>query len=341
LNTVSSYYNNQSISFFANEYKIISLDNSYRFDKIQHFLDNEEASVFISLALVNGHRKINDFFKNVNSAINQNECFIGVFETYSARKNRLKINKIPLVKHLFNALDFFYNRVLPKIKHINAFYFKLNKGRNRVLSKAEVLGRLVCCGFEILSIENIDGLCYFKVKKIEGCCTKKTSSYGLIFKMKRIGKNGKLFNIYKIRTMHPYSEYLQGYMIKEFGFAENGKLANDFRLTPWGKILRRFWIDELPQLFNLLKGEMKLVGLRPVSESYFNQLPEEYKQKRNLLKPGCIPPYVSLNYNSSLEEVIASEKIYIEQKFKKKYTTDLKFFFYAIINIVLKGKRSA
>ena len=67
--------------------------------------------------------------------------------------------------------------------------------------------------------------------------------------------------------------------------------------TSWGKFLRKYWIDEFPQLFNVIKGDMKLVGLRPVSETYFNELNEEFRKLRLTLKPGCIPPYVALNRN--------------------------------------------
>ena len=52
--------------------------------------------------------------------------------------------------------------------------------------------------------------------------------------------------------MHPYSEYLQDYILKLNGYSETGKPANDFRLVPYGKFLRRYWIDELPQLYKFI-----------------------------------------------------------------------------------------
>lgn len=85
----------------------------------------------------------------------------------------------------------------------------------------------------------------------------------------RVGKNGKIIYIYKFRTMVPHAEE----MIKNFTpeqkleWEENFKLRNDPRVTKVGRILRATSLDELPQLFNILKGEMSFVGPRPVIES--------------------------------------------------------------------------
>ena len=87
----------------------------------------------------------------------------------------------------------------------------------------------------------------------------------------RIGKNGKVMYIYKFRTMVPNAEN----MIKDFTpkqkreWEENFKLKDDPRITKIGKFLRATSLDELPQLFNILKGEMSFVGPRPIIESEF------------------------------------------------------------------------
>jgi lipopolysaccharide/colanic/teichoic acid biosynthesis glycosyltransferase len=166
-------------------------------------------------------------------------------------------------------------------------------------------------------------------------------SYGPIFGMQRIGKGGKTFKVYKFRTMHPYSEYLQDYILKLNGYAKSGKPANDFRLTPWGRVFRKYWIDELPQLFNILKGDMKLVGVRPVSQRYFEDIPKELQDLRIKHKPGCIPPYVSLNRSGDVKNVQEAEKQYLLEKLKNPLSTDLKYFFKAIFHIIVHKKRSA
>ena len=110
---------------------------------------------------------------------------------------------------------------------------------------------------------------------------------------------------------------------------------------PWGKFLRRYWLDELPQLINVLKGELKLVGARPVSQRYFQDIPADIQKLRLEQKPGCIPPYVALNRQGSVESVLAAEKEYLLEKKSNPYFTDSRYMFQAVINIMFRGKRSA
>ena len=135
-------------------------------------------------------------------------------------------------------------------------------------------------GYEIISDEKIDGITFFKVKKITKPSNDTNYSYGPLFKMRRVGKNSKEIYVYKLRTMHPFSEYLHDYLLKLNGYANSGKPANDFRLTSWGRFLRKYWFDEVPQLINVLKGQMSLVGPRPVSFRYLQDSPEVIRMLR-------------------------------------------------------------
>ncbi len=96
-----------------------------------------------------------------------------------------------------------------------------------------------------------------------------------VFKQERAGKNGKPFVFYKFRTMK----------LDVDPFAPSPKSGQDRRLTKVGKFLRECSLDELPQLFNVLKGDMSIVGPRPL---YLSQIPEwsEREKKRLLIKPG-------------------------------------------------------
>lgn len=90
----------------------------------------------------------------------------------------------------------------------------------------------------------------------------------IIFVQKRIGKNGKEFDFYKFRSMIPNADEVLFKMLEENEevakeYAENKKLKDDPRITKVGKFIRRYSIDELPQLINVLKGDMTLVGNRP------------------------------------------------------------------------------
>ena len=315
---------------------VVFTSNPFNILNNQHNID-----AIVNLKPVNQYRYINKLFIAVNEKLNYDNIFICRFETIQARKSRQKIGNIPFIRNFYFLFEFLTLRLAPKVWGIKKIFFFLTRGRLRLLSKAEVLGRLVSTGFDIVEYKSLDGYLYCVVKKVKQPQENYNPSYGPIYAMPRLGKNGKLIKVYKFRTMHPFSEYLHDHILKLNGYAESGKPKNDFRLTPWGKIFRKYWIDELPQLINVIKGDMKLVGIRPISQRYLKDIPDDLKKLRLKHKPGCIPPYVSLNRKSSLEEVLQAERDYLILKEKNPYTTDLKFFFTAIFNIVVKRKRSA
>jgi lipopolysaccharide/colanic/teichoic acid biosynthesis glycosyltransferase len=139
--------------------------------------------------------------------------------------------------------------------------------------------------------------------------------------------------------MHAYSEYLQSYIYENNDLDEGGKFKNDFRVTTLGKILRKFWLDELPMLINLLKGDMKLFGIRPLSKQYYNLYDEELRERRIKYKPGLVPPFY-VDMPKTLEEIMESEKKYLDLYDKSPFLTDWKYFWKAFQNIVFKKARS-
>lgn len=112
-----------------------------------------------------------------------------------------------------------------------------------------------------------------------------------------------------------------------------------FALVLLEGFLRKFWLDELPMLYNFLKGDVKLVGVRPLSQHYFSLYPEDFQKKRINYKPGLIPPFYS-DLPKTLEDIIESEKLYLQKYDKKPFITDLKYFFKAVFNIILKKVHS-
>ena len=312
------------------------------FSESQFLIDKTSSlNQIVNFQKANDVRYINKYFEAINSKLAVGGVFVGCVETFQARKSRMKINSIPFLRDVYFILEFFIKRILPKVSFTKRFYFDFTKGNDRLLSKAESLGRLVSCGFDIMDFKSVDGLLYFVVRKARNPEFNDNPSYGPVYKMPRLGKNGKIILVYKFRTMHPYSEYLQDFMINAYGYSSTGKPANDFRIPVWGKFLRKFWLDELPQLINVLKGELKLVGIRPVSQRYFQDIPKEMQKLRLSQKPGCIPPYVSLNREGNVLSVLSAEKEYLEEKISNPYTTDIKYFFNAVINILVFHKRSA
>lgn len=289
---------------------------------------------------LNDIRYINQFLIKKNKEVKIGEYFVGRVEVLSDWAKKRNSRRIPVLGTLVKTYHFLIYRASPKIWGIRKIYFGITQGKGRVVSKAEILGRLVSCGFEPVQFKEIDGQHFFVAKKISDPIENK-GSYGPVFKMERIGKGGKIIGVYKFRTMYPYSEFLQEYMINNLGYDKTGKIKDDFRKPSWSKFIRKHWLDEIPQLLNVLKGEMNLVGVRPVTKVYFDKMPEDLKQMRIKYKPGCIPPYVAFNTETGLESALESERRFLEMKKKYPKTTEIRLFFSAIFNIVIRGKRSA
>lgn len=136
----------------------------------------------------------------------------------------------------------------------------------------------------------------------------------LIFKQQRVGKNGRIFNIYKLRSMYVDAEERKQALMKENKM--NGlmfKMDNDPRITKVGKVIRKLSIDELPQFWNVLKGDMSLVGTRPPTVDEFEQY-ESHHKRRLSLKPGITGMWqVSGRSNiQDFEEVVALDCKYID-----------------------------
>ncbi len=114
---------------------------------------------------------------------------------------------------------------------------------------------------------------------------------GPIFKQERIGKSGRLFYAWKFRTMHPDAERVLREKLAtdaelKAEWDHNMKLRNDPRITKVGALLRRMSLDELPQLVNVLRGDMALVGPRPLPRYHHDRLAERVRKLRDQVLPG-------------------------------------------------------
>ena len=163
-----------------------------------------------------------------------------------------------------------------------------------------------------------------------------TSKGPVLFKQVRVTKNGKLFKIYKFRTMKENSEGNKQITV-----------GKDNRITGIGHILRKTKLDELPQLFNVLKGEMSLVGPRPEVPKYVELYTDE---QREILKvPAGITDYASIYFSNESEllgEAENPEELYIKKimpykiELNKKYIneigimTDIKIIILTILKIL-------
>jgi lipopolysaccharide/colanic/teichoic acid biosynthesis glycosyltransferase len=302
-------------------------------------LPDTSLEFFMNLFPLNDFRRVNQYLIEVNRKIINQGIFLGKFEPCEKRHIYFLKNYPRFLANVLYFFDFNWRRVFPKLPLLKKIYFAITKGRSRVFSMAEALGRIYFCGFEIVSLENVDNLVYFIAQKVKEPEDNPNPSYGPFFKQRRIGKNRKIIYIYKIRTMHPYSEYIHQYIYERNKLDEKGKIKDDFRITAWGKVFRKLFIDEIPMLINWLKGDLKLVGVRPLSETFFNTYPEDLQKERIQYKPGLVPPYY-VDMPSSIEEVWESERKYLEKYKKHPKRTDMAYFFKAMKNILFHHAKS-
>ncbi|MEM9052226.1 MAG: sugar transferase [Bacteroidota bacterium] len=315
--------------------EVVKVSEHFNVEKHQdHSLDS-----FLNLHRVNDIQGINRFFRLVNDKLKPGGHFVGCVETLEQRRDRLFKKFPPIFNIGYYGVDFVFKRVFPKFRFTKRVYFTLTGGRNRALSKSEVLGRLVYCGFEIEEAEQIDGKLYFKVRKVSSPLSEAEPSTGLLLRIKRIGYRGEPITVYKFRTMHPYAQYIQAYVFEQNDLQNGGKFANDFRITKWGRWMRKFWVDEIPMLYNILRGDLKLVGVRPLSEHYLSLYSAEHKVLRVKGKPGLIPPFYA-DMPSTLDEIMESESRYMNAYFQDPFSTDLNVCLRAVSNILLKKARS-
>lgn len=137
-----------------------------------------------------------------------------------------------------------------------------------------------------------------------------------IYVQRRVGKNGKTFKFYKFRSMIPDAEkMLDSLMDKNEIVGPAFKIKNDPRITRFGRFIRRSSIDELPQLWNVLKGDMSLVGPRPPIEREVMQY-NEYQKQRLLVTPGitCLWQIKPKRNNLNFDEWLELDLKYIQER---------------------------
>lgn len=289
---------------------------------------------------LNGIRKIDDHLIELNKLLRDGEHLVIIFEPQASRRSRILESHPRLLGYLYYyTWDFFFHRMCARMKETQGLYFKVTKGKNQVISVPEALGRLISCGFDIVDYNSMVNKTFVITKKSEAPNPVRIKSSGPIIRLERIGYKGRKIQVLKMRTMRPYSQYLQKYLFDTHGTLDGDKIKNDFRVTGWGAHLRKFWLDELPMLWNWLKRDLKLVGIRPLSQHKFDTYPEHLRALRIQTKPGMVPPYYA-DMPQTQEEFFASEEKYLREYLKSPIKTDIKYFFKAFNNILFKGARS-
>lgn len=160
----------------------------------------------------------------------------------------------------------------------------------------------------------------------------------LFYEHLRYGKDGKKFRIYKFRSMcidadKRLKEYLEQNEEARIEFEENHKLKDDPRITKLGKFIRKTSIDELPQFINVLKGDMSLIGPRPIVDGEIEKYGEN-KDKFLSVRPG-LTGYWAANGRSDItyEERMKMELYYVDNI---SFNLDFKIFFKTILSVIKK-----
>jgi len=296
--------------------------------------------LMINLHKLNDIRWINRYLLQAHEVLVDGGYLAGRADTIDVLKERFWKKYPKYFREIFYVIHFLWARVIPKLNATKRMYFNITKGKRRAISRTEILGRLCFCGFKIVAEEYVDGVFYFIAQKVKTPSLDENPSYGPFVRFERIGFNGKLIYTYKFRTMYPYSEYLQEYVHELNELQEGGKFKDDFRVTGYGKVMRKLWLDELPMLYNWLKGDLQLVGVRPLSRHYLSLYNEELQKLRKKVKPGMVPPFYA-DMPKTLEEITASEARYIKAYMERPFATQWRYFWKCFYNIFFKHARSA
>jgi lipopolysaccharide/colanic/teichoic acid biosynthesis glycosyltransferase len=299
----------------------------------------EEYDYIINLHKINDIKKLDYFLDTVNNKLAAKGFFFCCVETKDQRKHRILKKYPPLLNYIYYTGDFVVKRILPKLKFTRKLYFFLTRGENAVLSRAEALGRLSRAGFRIKQESFIGNLLCIEARKHKEPFPINENVYGPLIALSRVGKGGNMIKVYKLRTMHPYSEYIQKYVYEIHDLQNGGKFKNDFRITSWGAVCRKTFLDELPMLMNFFQGNMKLVGIRPLSRQYFDLYRKEVQERRINYKPGLIPPFY-VDMPCDLEAIQASELKYLDAYDRHPFFTDFRYFWKSVWNITFRKARS-
>lgn len=293
----------------------------------------------INLHKINDIKKLDEFLDAVNLKLDKKGYFFCCVETKDQRKKRILKKFPPVFNYIYYSLDFVIKRILPKLKFTRGLYYFLTRAENAVISRAEALGRLSRAGFRIKQESFLGNLLCIEARKVRDPLPKNENTYGPLIALPRVGKNGRMIKVYKLRTMHPYSEYIQDYVYKLHDLQDGGKFKHDFRITSWGSVCRKIWLDELPMMINFFRGDMKLFGIRPLSRHYFELYREDVRERRIKYKPGLVPPFYA-DMPTDLEAIQASELRYLDLYDKHPVYTDIRYFFKSVWNIAFRKARS-
>jgi lipopolysaccharide/colanic/teichoic acid biosynthesis glycosyltransferase len=301
---------------------------------------HQHLGVLIVKTSINNTSYLNKTLHNYYDAISNYGLIILNYKSYDQVKLYKVFKKNPWLKYGIYPWYFFITRAIPKIRILEKLYFLCTNNKYKTISKSECWGRLHYTGFEVLGETEYNGSRIIIARKSYTPSLKTNPSYYPIIKLRRVSLNGKIVMIFKIRSMFPYSEYIQKKVFETGSLSSIGKFSNDFRITGYGQFIRKYYLDEIMQLINFLRGDIKIVGIRPISEHYFSLYPDEYQQLYYQVKPGFFSPLPETEIKS-FSDVVKLEQKYLEQYIQSPIRTDVKYFFKIVSQLLFQKRLSS
>lgn len=293
---------------------------------------------FIGFVDSNGNSKnyLNKFLPNLGKiedlakVIENNEVEETIIAIETSEHNRLQdilnilfdFDEQVLVKIIPDMYDIMLGTV--KMNHLyGAILIEIQQGLMPTWQK--IIKRIMDIMLSIIAIAILSPIIAYIIIRV------KLSSQGpILFSQQRIGLNGKPFNILKFRSMY-------------VGAEQNGPQlshADDERCTPWGRVMRKYRFDEIPQFWNVIRGDMSLVGPRPERKFYIDKILPHNPYFRHLLKvrPGITSwGQVKFGYASTVEQMLQRMKFDILYLENMSLALDVKILFYTVV-VLLQGK---
>lgn len=262
------------------------VDNKLGAELVGYLDDNNEKFDSFLFSKIKCLGKIDDL-ENVVEANNVDEVIISIDRRDPERLLNLidRINKLGLSVKLASDL---FNIVSEKIEVENYYGIKLINSTPRMDENLSLYFKRI---FDFTAAL-IGVIILSPLFLLIALLIKLTSKGPVLFKQMRIGKNGKPFIFYKFRSMtviHGEDEVREKMMLdfmKNGKYGKMNKVINENRVTSIGKIIRKTSLDELPQLFNVIKGDMSLVGPRPCLPYEYENY-EDWQKRRFNVYPGC------------------------------------------------------